>query len=535
VHEPNIPRSKDTPSPAAQWCCRWATSVALICLLVIGFAARANQLDYYSLELDEFWNAELTTGWGTLHETMPRNVIFVPPAPTKLQGAPGWWNILSHYTNLTHPPLFSILLRFWRDAFGDGDVPMRMFGVVLSTLTILPLYATVAMLAGRRAGLLTAAVFSLASSSIFIAQQVRPYNLVIVLQYTAVYLMVRASNRPIGWPAAILLASVCLATVCTHYFSVVFLAAAAGFAGLRMDRTSRRRCAVAVAAAAMVFTLAWLPVMLQQRAMMTDAATSWMSDVDPNPSLATLYRLLDVPFRLLAAPPASAKLVTQLSIVWILIAIVAAWRRTELRLWLYLLASTVGFVAVLDLVQRTCLLGYLRYLTPAAPAMAALAVLLVPTGAAGWKRWGAWVVPLAILLAEVTALPDANKRTEPDFRPIAKFLDEQVGPDDIVVYPVDPNWKWMAGFLYTTWSHYRGEPMVRCLFLEGTADEQLAMQLANARRVWIVANWFDADAPQHIPRFQPLGGTSFPEVVTISEGRVAPRGPATATQQARDP
>jgi len=109
---------------------RWRTSILLLLILIAATALRWHAMTRESLFLDEFWFDELSTGRGTAQWDLPTNQLIVhPPRLTSARAtdAPPTSSVLTHMNGVTHPPLFPLLLRMWRDGLGDGDLaPARL-------------------------------------------------------------------------------------------------------------------------------------------------------------------------------------------------------------------------------------------------------------------------------------------------------------------------------------------------------------------------------------------------------------------------
>jgi hypothetical protein len=79
-----------------------------------------------------------------------------------------------------HPPLSYALLHLWL-RLGDGPAVLRLLSALASTLNIPVLYALGARLAGRKVGLLAAAVLALSPFHVYLAQEARMYALLSLL------------------------------------------------------------------------------------------------------------------------------------------------------------------------------------------------------------------------------------------------------------------------------------------------------------------------------------------------------------------
>lgn len=521
----------DAPPPHLPNTAYW-TVASLGAILLVAILLRSHALDRWAFELDEYWNAELTTGRGTVHETLPVNRVLVAPPATSLQNAPPWYRVPEGMQNITHPPGFSIALRFWRGLFGDGDVAARSFGVVFSALAIIPLYLTFGLLSGRSAGLWGSVIYGAGAVPLMVAQQVRPYNLLMPLLLLTIWQAMRLRTRSASWLAAAALGLSCLACVFTHYFAAPVLLAACGFAAVRWSRQTRVRCAVAIGVAALVFLSLWGPTLLKQRQMMRESADVWMKDTSPHPATATLARLCETPLRLLMTPTGSSRALMPAGAMLIVLAGLLAYRRADIRFWLLVLAATLGFIAALDLLNGTRMLDpfLIRYSLPAAPAVIGIIVSI----SADRRGWSAHALPAAALLGCLLTLPAVYERgaSQDDHRPFAAMLDASVREQDIAVFVRRPDWAWNAGFLYATWSHYSthpGKPGRKIVLLEGIASPDLLDELRRARAVWIVSWQFPDGGLSLLPGAVPASGRSFLNIADVVEARFTP--PATQPTQ----
>ena len=75
-----------------------------------------------------------------------------------------------------HPPLYYALLHLWL-RLGDGPAAVRLLSALVSALNVPVLYGLGARLAGRKVGLLAAAVLALSPFHVYLAQEARMYAL----------------------------------------------------------------------------------------------------------------------------------------------------------------------------------------------------------------------------------------------------------------------------------------------------------------------------------------------------------------------
>ena len=137
----------------------------VIGILLIAAAVRVYGMNEPSLWLDEIWTIETATGRGSPHTVMPQGVILSPaPQFLSLDDAPPWWRIWTGMREMTHPPLYLILLRWWMDAFGTSAIAVRSFSAIASLAAVALMFDVVRLLRGANAALWAAAIMALAGT-----------------------------------------------------------------------------------------------------------------------------------------------------------------------------------------------------------------------------------------------------------------------------------------------------------------------------------------------------------------------------------
>lgn len=461
----------------------------LAAIIAAGLGLRLYDIDRTAFTLDEFWNAELSTGRGTLHERLPVNELTVFPPGTALVDAPPWWRIPASLDEVTHPPLYSIALRGWRAASGrfDGDAAMRAYSAVCGAAAMVPLFLAVRRLNGPSTALWACAVYAVAATAIGSSREVRPYGQLTFLTTLLAWQVVRLETRRAGWGASIGLATTALAMALTHYFALPLLGAIGIYAATRLDRASLYRPAAAVAVAGLLYAGLWGPSMLRQRGEVRESAQVWMRDPAPTPAASAVLRFADLPIRVLIPPRKATYPAPYAAIGFLLAAALLAWRgrRSDLGIWLATFAGVAGFLLVLDLSQGTRMMHLIRYAMPAGPAMAALLCAVL----CGLRRPLGTIAPAALLTALLLSTAAAYQVDDYDFRQFAAELDRSVDRrEDVVLFAQQPEMPWEAGFLYVAWSHYsRDAARARCAVLAPPPPAALLEQMRSARRVWLVA------------------------------------------------
>jgi hypothetical protein len=370
---------------------------ALAGLVVLGAVLRFATLDAQSFWLDEAATIDLLRkGFGDMLEGIPNAE--------------------------STPPLYYVLAWLWTQLAGTGEVGARSLSALAGTATIPVAYVLGSWAAGRRAGLIAAALAATNPFLIWYSQEARAYALLVLLTGLGLVLFLRALEQPatrrlIGWGIVSALA------LATHYFALFPVAAEALWLLLL---TGRRRAlpALAVVGAA---GLALLPLALDQ-------GSNDNANFIEQTSLA--HRLAQVPKQFFAGY--DAPLETALTIA-ALIAVGAglagllragADARRRATVLAAIGAVTIGVPAVLALSGPDFLLA--RNVLPAWLPLAAV----VATGFAA-MRWGTAMAATLALLGTVIAIAVAADPAyqRDDWRGAAKALGPPERDRTIIVTP----------------------------------------------------------------------------------------------------
>ncbi|HZE05593.1 MAG TPA: glycosyltransferase family 39 protein, partial [Solirubrobacteraceae bacterium] len=122
------------------------------------------------------------------------------------------------------PPLYYVLLWLWSRVFGIGEVGLRSFSAVASTLTIPVMWLIGRRLVCDRAGLIAALLTAVSPLLFWYAQEARSYSLLLLFSAIALLAFVRALQAPtrgrvLAWSLA------CALALATHYYAAVMIAA----------------------------------------------------------------------------------------------------------------------------------------------------------------------------------------------------------------------------------------------------------------------------------------------------------------------
>lgn len=414
----------------------------LLLLIVAGGAyLRYLRVGLDAVSLDEMWHLVLSTGRGSPQMTWPGNeVIHVDRSFSNLPGAPAWWAVWTNMDRVLHPPLFVMTLRWWRNAFGDGDVAAQWY-VAAWSLVIVGMTFDIArtLSRGRVApALWAAAIVAVSPTQILLSQELRAYAMLTGLACCAIAAAARIDVRGYSHPRVAAVGACALAMMLTHYFALGVCAAIGLWAILRLRGRALVGVAVSLAVAAGVFLAAWGPFMIRQIPDIAHTADPWLKDPSPNAFWWSLGRFFAMPIRLLVDRDYPSLVWPALGAAAMLVAVarLRAGRR-ELLLPVLWFACACGFLLALDWARGTRHLVYIRYSLPAAPAVAVVAVLAcarrrssqAPRDAAGSAPNGppgfspvVHVVGAGLVGLLLWQNPAANFADEPDYRVLRRFM-----------------------------------------------------------------------------------------------------------------
>ncbi|HVT90119.1 MAG TPA: glycosyltransferase family 39 protein, partial [Tepidisphaeraceae bacterium] len=265
----------------------------LLLILAIGAGFRIARISFDSLDIDDLWHLELSTGRGSPHVRLPSDqVIENAPAATSLKDAPPFYAIWTHMDFVVHPPLYCTLLRLWRDVFGEGDVAARSFSIVCWLSAIVLMFIAGRQLNGLAPAAWAAMIFATAPTQILLSEQVRAYGLMCAMGMGALVALVRLEKSPeSAWKAAISLGLCTLGMMLSHYFAIGASLAIGAYVLLRLRGMKLKMAIISLAGAAVVFLIAWGPFLLRQRAYFAQTADVWLIEKTPEHLGYTFGRL----------------------------------------------------------------------------------------------------------------------------------------------------------------------------------------------------------------------------------------------------
>ncbi len=399
-------------------------------------------------------------------------------------------------TTDVHPPLHHLMLWAIAHTAGTSELAMRAPSLVAGAATIAVLYLLGNELYDRRAGLLAAALGTVAPFLVWYSQEARMYGLFMLFAALAVYaqVLVLHRGRRRDW-ALYVLATV--AMLWTQYFGVLLVATQqAGFAGAAwsMHRAGRpvRSFLLTWGGALVLVGLALAPLAglafdqfsnNQSAGRGFNAPSQAGNGVDLGRSQPGVYVLLTNIVWGVWGYHSSATMaaVTALWPLGMLAALVLLGRRHRPMSALVLACALVPAIAMFALGMAKPFLFEIRYFSGAAP----LLLVLIARAATGWTRGVVATTAVAGVLLSTLGVAVADQqlnRSNPrlyDFQGALTRIRHEARPGDVVLY--DPY------YLKDVVRYY--EPRLRTASLSGGIPKR-----RDTGRVFLMASFLNEPA-----------------------------------------
>lgn len=464
---------------------RWR---CFILIFLVAAAFRFYHLGHACYWYDEFGSLEASTGRGLAQLTLPLNVIIShPPDLTSLHGAPSAWKIWTSLDLDNHPPLYFLLLRLTRDCLGDAEWAVRLPSAIFSLLALLFFYLIVRRQLEPYPALAATLLLAMAGSQITLAQEARPYAMLLALSLICGWLVVRltpAFHTPgeeskkvqPAWPV-FFLCLFAVASLLTHYFAAPILLSLFIYAAIRLRRRARVTALLSIAIAAIIFALIWGPFFLRQLRSVS-ANNAWQYDDVPHHSLRILWHLMQLPARWLCEPAADFRSLVLIIFAWTVFAIFRC-RVRGILFWILWAIPLVACIAISDMLRRGQSLYFMRYTFAAAPALCFLA------GAFMQKYRHGWLAPAGLIAICLIWLPSAYPSRD-DWRNAALDLQAHVQPEDTIIYTPGPNPVSWSQSTFLGISHYAPNLPAPILILANPQAPALSQALRRGHKTWII-------------------------------------------------
>lgn len=172
----------------------------IIFWLSVSVLLLAALLRIYHLNLQGLWGDE---GWSVEFSATPN--------PSE---------VTQHLVNDLHPPLYFILLSWWRHIAGDTELAMRLLAVFPAILTVALISRLGRKLFSPSVGLLAGLVLAISDKHIVLSQEVRHYPFAFMWMVLSTWLVFLWIERP-SRRRILLYATVLILGIYTHYYTIL--------------------------------------------------------------------------------------------------------------------------------------------------------------------------------------------------------------------------------------------------------------------------------------------------------------------------
>jgi uncharacterized membrane protein len=472
----------------------------MLLVLIVATALRVRRLDAYGLWIDEISSLQMSSAQPAGQIALPRNVIVTSQTNrTPIDRAARWTQIPTALRSDTHPPLYPLLLRLWREIFGDSDSSLRSLSLLCSIVAIVLLYDATRLLHRRDAAIWAAAIMAVAGAQIEFAQEARSYELLTMLLLAVVCAVARIEKLGPS-PRRLVALSICtLLAALTHYLAIPAELAIGGYILLRFKGSERIRALGAMAIAGIFFLILCGPLLWAQRGNFS-VNLQWLADDKPGLIGRTIERLATLPLQYFVTTFGTPGAAQWIGIVFYAMPLIAILRK-DLLIWVLLAGAIIGTAAISDVVQHRAGLERLRMTVAAAPAFYAV-IMAIATSLP--RKWMVHAMGAIIVLCCILALPDAYRRPlKPQWRPFAAKFDSLASSQDVLVVPFGSQQEnWEDALLLAGLQRYSAHPDRPVLVLSKPISAELLAQLRQAPTAWFLS----ASSPAPVDQFLPGAG-----------------------------
>jgi hypothetical protein len=286
------------------------------------------------------------------------------------------------------------------------------------------------------------------------------------------------------------------------------------FACVRLRGRARRKGIGVMLIALAIFLITWGPFAFEQ---VREFSGRISFSAEGDHSIFAIFRsLLEFPLRLFtsaAVRPAWIGIIS--AVLFILPALLLRKHPAMLLWWLWLCGYAIA-MAVTDLLRSAHTMQITRYTLPAAPAAFVIAAALLST-ARGWRRH---IVPAALALACLAALPAAYVRDKADWRAIARFFSSSATGNDVILIQSGGEDDWRARCMYVCLRFYAALPPMPLALVSQPSPELIAR--VDGRAIWLLQG--QQAGSMHLPGWQPAGMLADPFAGRITHLRPVDRG-----------
>jgi hypothetical protein len=487
-----------------------STMLILAAIVIVGGVLRFYHIGQASFWYDEFCSLEDSSGHGLAHFHLPtQRILAEPPDLISLSSAAPMWRIWTSLKRDNHPPLFFILLRIWREVFGDSEAAARSLPALAGIAAIFCIYDVARIAHGRATGLWAAAIFAVAGPQVLYAQETRGYTLAVLWGLCMLDALVRIQKIGLTRRRLIVLAVAELLLMLTHYQGIP-LAVALGFYVLLVLRGANRwKTAATMVAAALIYIAIWGPFLIAQRNNIGPLEQGFLFVGDWSKSYS-LQQLAALPIMVLGPPVAKNIWSVWPSAIIYLLPLLLVRKNPFLLLWFFWLLGTAGFLGVRDRLVPSHELSLTRYILICGPGFYLFYAGMLANMDGKW--WMQYILPALAVLFCVVSLPTSfAERRWPDWRAITAAIDRMKKPGDLMVFASDGKDDWFSGE-YMSYAFYAQHAPKNVVVLTGPAEATLLEQMRNFSGA-VIVNGTDRKSEDSLPGYHVVDSVAFQQFV----------------------
>jgi len=472
-----------TPRPWPRFDILTAAACLLVALLMRWHAAD------HGLSFDETWMLAGAAGHGSdCLKWTPDELRLAPTSPTALEHAASPLTVWTRGV-IMHPPLHMATLWFWRALFGESDWVAAMYSAVWSIAAIGFLFAAIRLQAGVAPAALVALTMALSPMQVQLGTEVRGYGMMIGLAACAAWQMVRMESLGATRLGVWLLGLTLCPLQLTHYFAAGACTAVCLWAMLRLTGSLRWHFIAAVACAAAITLVSWLPFAIDHLRRAGTGDVAFLQATGPFWSGAGKAGL-SLPLKLLfMVSPALRGPFGLLLMASVMLVAAGLYRSSKVTTWALMLWTPIAMLMLLDASRGTHHTTFTRYAAVASVGAAAAPIL----SAFLVSRPLGWVV--GTLFVALTAVGFAGPRNvgSVSFHHMSKALTPIISSESdrlpivSLMPPAGPYQFYGAGILLE-WSHAPGFfPRPAMLMKKAPPAAVRALAAASPdQRLWLV-------------------------------------------------
>lgn len=488
-----MPEATQDTQPSAGTHTRRAWRAFLVVLVV------ATLLRLYNLGGEDFWLDEVyslvnaSARQGEVERIPYGEILHDVGRVTTASADLGFTDVWRAMQYETHPPLYFIMLHYWRDWVGDSEAAIRLLPVMLSLITLYVCFKLFSERLGLWFGVWTAAIIGLSRIDLMMAQNNRQYTLALLFLCLSFWALARLEARSGSgagkaqrWVHAAYGVSL-LGAMLSHYLMLLPLIAQAVYVVVRFRGSVLVRWCAAVIVVSALYLLLWGPVLLGQWQFVTRSPEPKIN-LAAQSSAATIQDVLSLPIRLLIRFPGDergiAAAVSGLA-VWAIVigAVLRTRRHNRLLVGLWLLIPLLVLVG-LELTTGRQILNHIRFTHLLIPPIAASIV-----AGTYWLEGRSRAIGLIVVLLAMVVTVRYPTRENPYARTAAEVLDHHLTDRDLLILDgvEAPNYWPKRQLLLIT--QYIGRPIPAVVLLSSSATGEMLENMGKFDRIVVLTGW----------------------------------------------